>query len=116
MQAENDYRGTKELLRVLASGVEELLARPGHCSVTVNSGIPGIPGIPGNVRRVWMPGYQGEQVVQLFWSQSDPATVPMLRMTLEAGSLVLTLELNGSYRVWQQRVYFDGPDLIGLNT
>ena len=107
---ENDYRSEKELLRTIAKGVEELLSRPGHCSVNVTGTSPSPDGIPANLRQLWQPGFQGEHQFQVTWNHDGPYRRETWRMTLEAHSLVLALEVNG-WRAWWKRIYFDGPDI-----
>lgn len=107
---ENDYRSERELLRTIANGVEELLSRPGHCSINVTGTSTSPDGIPANLRQLWQPGFQGEYQFQATWNPSGPYSLTMWRMTLEAGSLLLTLEVNG-YRMWYKRIYFDGPEI-----
>lgn len=103
---ENDYRSEKELLRTIAKGVEELLSRPGHCSVNVTGTSPSPDGIPANLRQLWQPS--GDYVFSPPWA-TGPYQMTSWRMTLEAHSLVLTLEANGR-RAWWKRIYFDGPE------
>ena len=96
----------KELLRSLSEDVEELLNRPGHCSVVVASGSDGT-GIPANLRQLFPPGS---------WSMPLPVPgasfmdAPCFVVELHEKDLVFRIEARGR-RVFERRFIFDGPEV-----
>lgn len=102
--AEPDFRPAKELLRAIAEGVEELRARPGHCSVVVQ-GAAATGSLPRAYRQLFpADGY---------WTTSIFAGPSYLeaQWTVDANSLRLRVVLEGRQIILEERWYFDGTEV-----
>ncbi len=96
----------KELLRSLSAGVEELLNRPGHCSVVVASGSDGT-GIAANLRQLFPPGsWQSVLPVRGYSFDDSPCFV----IEVNEKDLIFRIEARGR-RVFERRFIFDGPEV-----
>ena len=96
----------KELLRSLSAGVQELLDRPGHCSVVVTSGSDGT-GIPANLRQLFQSGsWQIDAPVQGTSFDDSPRIV----IEMHEKELIFRIEARG-WRRFERRFIFDGPEV-----